>query len=109
MKIGIASDHRGYQRKEQLKNYFIKNGSELVDYGTNSNESVDYPNYGFKIGHAINESEINLGILLCGTGIGMSIAANKVKNIRCAKVDNMNDAYYARIHNNANVIALNSD
>lgn len=108
MKLGIASDHQGYPRKEQIKVYLKKLGYEIIDYGTNNEESVDYPDYAFKIGKAINEKEIEKGILFCGTGIGMSIAANKVKNIRCAKVDNKEEAHYARIDNDANVIALNS-
>ncbi len=104
MKIGIASDHRGVILKEKIKNH-LKN-YQITDYGTNSIESVDYPQYAYKIGEALQNKKIDLGILVCGTGIGMSIACNKVKGIRCAKVNDVEEAYLARSHNNANVIAL---
>ena len=104
--IGIASDHGGFKLKEkllsELKEYDIK------DYGTFSEESVDYPEYAFKIGEAVKNKEIEKGILICTTGIGVSIAANKVKGIRCAKADNIEEAKMTRLHNDANVIALNS-
>lgn len=105
MKIGIASDHRGVILKEKIKNYL--NGKyQIIDYGTNSIESVDYPQYAYKIGEAVRDKKIDLGILICGTGIGMSIACNKVKGVRCAKVNDKEEAFLARNHNNANVIAL---
>lgn len=104
--IGIASDHGGFKLKEklisELSNYSIK------DYGTYSDESVNYPEYGFKIGEAIKNNEIEKGIVVCTTGIGISIAANKVKGVRCAKVDNLEEARLCREHNDANVLALNS-
>ena len=105
MKIGIASDHRGVFLKEKIKNYLSDNYN-IIDYGTNSIESVDYPIYAYKIGEAIRDKQIDLGILICGTGIGMSIACNKVKGVRCAKVNNNDEAFFAKSHNNANVIAL---
>ncbi len=105
MKIGIASDHRGVFLKEKIKNYLSDNYN-IIDYGTNSIESVDYPIYAYKIGEAIKDKQIDLGILICGTGIGMSIACNKVKGVRCAKVNNNEEAFFAKSHNNANVIAL---
>ena len=105
MKIGIASDHRGVFLKEKIKNYLSDNYN-IIDYGTNSIESVDYPIYAYKIGEAIKDKQIDLGILICGTGIGMSIACNKVKGVRCAKVNNNDEAFFAKSHNNANVIAL---
>ena len=105
MKIGIASDHRGVFLKEKIKNYLSDNYN-IIDYGTNSIESVDYPIYAYKIGEAIRDKQIDLGILICGTGIGMSIACNKVKGVRCAKVNNNEEAFFAKSHNNANVIAL---
>ena len=104
MKIGIASDHRGYALKEALKGSLID--CEIIDYGTTNTDPVDYPDYAFKLGKVINQKEADLGILICGTGIGMSIAANKVKGIRCAHVASSNDAILAREHNNANVIAF---
>jgi len=109
MKIGIASDHRGVLIKKKLKSYLEALNYEVIDYGTNSLESVHYPEFAFKVGEEVAHNNIEYGILLCGTGIGMSIACNKVKGVRCAKVDSKNDAYYARCHNNANVIALRSD
>lgn len=108
MKIAIASDHHGVSRKDVLIKYLTKKGYEVEDYGTNSSELVDYPPYAFKVAEAVSRKEIDLGILLCGTGIGMSIAANKVNGIRCAKIDNVNDARLAKEHNNANVLALSS-
>ncbi len=108
MKIGIASDHRGVFLKEKIKNY-LNEKYKIIDFGTNSIESVDYPEYAFKIGESIRDNKIDFGILICGTGIGMSIACNKVKKVRCAKVDNKEEAYLARFHNNANVIALSEN
>ena len=108
MKIGIASDHRGVFLKEKIKNY-LNEKYKIIDFGTNSIESVDYPEYAFKIGESIKDNKIDVGILICGTGIGMSIACNKVKKVRCAKVDNKEEAYLARFHNDANVIALSEN
>ena len=108
MKIGIASDHRGVILKEKIKNY-LNEKYKVIDYGTNSIESVDYPEYAFKIGESIKDNKIDFGILICGTGIGMSIACNKVKKVRCAKVTTKEDAFLARSHNNANVIALSEN
>lgn len=106
MKIGIASDHQGYKLKSKLINYLKKEKIEVIDYGTKSEESTDYPDYAFKIGEEIINKNISKGILICGSGIGMSIACNKVKGIRCAKVDNKNEAYMTRKDNDANVIAI---
>ncbi len=107
MRLGIASDHRGYKLKEKLKKYLNKKGYEVEDYGTDSPESADYPIYGIKLGEAIRDKEIDLGIVICGTGIGISIACNKVKGVRCARVVNAKEAKTTKIHNMANVIALN--
>ena len=109
MKIGIASDHRGYKLKEKIIEKLTKNGYQFIDYGTNSEESVDYPIYAFDLCEGINKKEITFGIAICGTGIGMSIACNKVKNIMCARVVNAKEAKLAREHNNANVLALNEN
>ena len=108
MKIGIASDHRGVILKEKIKNY-LNDRYQIIDYGTNSIESVDYPQYAYKIGESVRDNKIDLGILICGTGIGMSIACNKVKKVRCAKVTTKEEAFLARFHNNANVIALSEN
>lgn len=107
MKIGIASDHRGFNCKEEIIKYLKKSGHIVTDYGTSSNESVDYPKFAFNLCEDIKK--IDLGILLCGTGIGMSIAANKVKGIRCARICTNSDAKYAKLHNNANVMAISCD
>lgn len=106
MKIGIANDHRGYEIKKQIMEFLQKTGYEVINYGSDSEESVDYPNYAFKIGEAIKNKEIDKGILICRTGIGMSIAANKVKGVRCAKVDSVEDAALTRLDNDSNVIAI---
>jgi ribose 5-phosphate isomerase B len=105
MKIGIAADHGGYQKKEKIKKFLKKKGYEVIDYGAESFDmGDDYPKYAFKLGEDINN--ISFGILLCCSGIGMSIAANKVKNIRCAKVSTLFEAKCSRLDNDANVIAL---
>lgn len=105
MKLGFASDHRGYKLKEELKNYF-ENKLEVVDYGTNSEESTDYPDYAFRLGENIISKNVDLGVAICGSGIGISIACNKVKGIRCAKVDSLEDVKATRIDNDANIIAF---
>lgn len=105
MKIGIASDHRGYKLKEQLKK-IISEYYEIIDYGTNNEESTDYPIYAYKLCDNIKKDKLDFGIVICGTGIGMSIACNKIKGIYCAKVNDANEARYAKEHNNANVLAL---
>ena len=109
MNIGIANDHRGLEIKQKLTNFLKTKGYNIIDYGTATNDSTDYPIYAFKVGEAIKDNKIDFGILICGTGIGMSIACNKVKNVRCARVCSNEDAYYTRLHNNANVIALSEN
>lgn len=109
MKIGIASDHRGVLVKQQLISYIQSLGHEIIDYGTNSEDSVDYPIYAIKVGEAIKNQEVSMGILLCGTGIGMSIACNKVHGVRCAKVTTKKECELTRLHNNANVLALSAE
>ena len=105
MKIGFANDHRGYKLKEALKKQ-LENKYEIIDYGTNSEESVDYPDFAFKLGEGINNKEVDFGVAICGSGIGISIACNKVKNIRCAKVSNKEEAKITRIDNDSNIIAF---
>jgi len=107
MKLGIASDHRGYHLKEKIKEA-IEN-IEIVDFGTDSEESCDYPDYAFKLGEAVAKKEVDYGIAICGSGIGISIACNKVKGIRCAKVSNIEDARVTRIDNNSNIVAFKED
>ncbi len=108
MKIGIASDHGGYELKNNLIKKLEEKGYTIVNYGTNTIERVDYPDYAFKLCQGVISKEIDLGIAICKTGIGMSIACNKVKGIRCAKVDNENDAKYSKCHNNANILAFSA-
>jgi ribose 5-phosphate isomerase B len=109
MIIGIANDHRGVTLKENIINYLNNKGYMYIDYGTNSSDSVDYVDYATKLCDGINNREIDKGILICGTGIGMSIAANKIDGIRCARVCNVKETELAVEHNMANVIAIGED
>lgn len=106
MKIGIASDHRGYSLKQKLIEYFENNDYTVIDYGTNSEESTDYPDYAFKLGENVVAKNVDFGVAICGSGIGISIACNKVKGIRCAKVSNKEEAEITRIDNNSNIVAF---
>ena len=106
MKIGIGSDHGGYELKESIKEYLTEEGIQFVDYGTNSLESVDYPDYGRAVAEAVINKEVDKGILICGTGIGISITANRIKGIRCALCTDSYSAKMSRMHNNANILAL---
>ena len=107
MKIGIAADHRGYETKEKLKEY-LKN-YELIDYGTNSKERVDYPKYGILLGEKVAKKEVDYGIAICGSAIGISIACNKVKGIRCGKVNNEKEAIHAKQNDYVNIIAISGE
>ena len=109
MKIGFASDHRGYKLKEQLKNELSKRNYEIEDYGTNSEQSTDYPDYAFKLGNAVTNNKVDFGVAICGSGIGISIAANKVKGVRCAKVSNYKEAEITRNDNNSNIVAFGEE
>lgn len=104
--IGIASDHRGYNLKQKLTKYLNKKGYTVVDYGSDSRISSDYPEFGFKLGEAVANFEVEKGIAICGSGIGISIACNKIKGVRCAKVDNVKEIKYARKDNDANIMAI---
>ena len=106
MKVGICSDHRGIYLKKVLIEYLEHSGYEVVNYGTDTDESVDFPVYAFKLGDAVKKKRVNVGIAICGTGIGMSIALNKIKGIYCAKINNINESVLCRRHNDANVIAI---
>jgi len=106
MKIALGADHAGYQLKDQIKQYLAQRGIELRDEGTSSPESVDYPDYARAVAHDVSEQRADLGILVCGSGIGMAIAANKVDGIRAANVTSEYEAQMSREHNNANVLAL---
>lgn len=106
MKIGLASDHRGYKLKEYLKQVLPTMNYEIIDFGTNSEESTDYPDYAFALGEAVTSKKVDFGVAICGSGIGISIACNKVKGIRCAKVSNKEEAQITRIDNNSNIVAF---
>ena len=106
MKIGLATDHNGVNEKHILIKYLMDLNCEVKDLSPNNYDTDDYPTFATNVAKSLQNHEIDLGILMCGTGIGMSIAANKFKNIRCAKVSNIDEARLSREHNNANVIAL---
>ena len=107
MTIGIASDHRGYKLKKLLKENL--SNYNIIDYGTDSEESVDFPIYAEKLGRAIQKGEVDFGVAICGTGIGMSITLNKMKGVYCAKVSNLSEVMLSRSHNNANTLAMSED
>jgi ribose 5-phosphate isomerase B len=106
MKVAIGADHAGYEEKENIKKTLEELGVEYVDLGTNSTDSVDYPDFGKAVGEAVANGEADQGIVVCGSGIGISIAANKVKGVRAALAWNEETAELARRHNDANVLAV---
>ena len=108
MSIAIGSDHAGYQLKEQIKKYLDQSHIAYQDFGTHSTESVDYPDIAIQVSKAVAENKAERGILICNTGIGMSLVANKVPHIRAALCISPQIAKLARVHNNANVLALGS-
>ncbi|MEO7538397.1 MAG: ribose 5-phosphate isomerase B [Pyrinomonadaceae bacterium] len=106
MKIALAADHAGFEEKEKLKKTLEEIGIDYIDMGTNSPESVDYPDYAQKVGEAVARGDVDQGLLVCGSGTGMAIAANKVHGVRAAVAWNEEIARLARQHNNANVLSL---
>ena len=106
MKIAMGSDHGGIHLKNRLKDYLELKGYEVIDKGTYTEESCDYPDYAAKVGRAVTGGEADLGILVCGTGLGISIAANKIKGVRAAVCGDVYSAKMSREHNNANILAL---
>jgi len=108
MKIAIGSDHGGYPLKELIYQHLLKKEIEVTDFGTHDEASTDYPDYAEKVSEAVAAQQYDFGILICGTGIGMSIAANKVKGIRCALVSDCFSAKASKQHNNSNILALGS-
>ena len=106
MKIAIGNDHGGLNLKAAVIGALKEEGAEVVNFGTDTPDSVDYPDFALKVAEAVASGEADAGVLLCGTGIGISIAANKVKGIRCAVVVNEFTAEATKEHNNANVIAM---
>jgi len=104
--IALGADHAGYELKEALKSWLINHGYHVLDLGTHSTESVDYPDYAALVGEAVADHKVERGVLVCGTGIGMAIAANKVPGVRAALCGDLYAARMSRAHNDANVLAL---
>lgn len=109
MNIALASDHRGYHAKEQVKSYLTKAGHDVVDFGCNARESCDYPDTALTGATSVANGESDRGIFFCGTGIGMSMSANKVRGVRAALCHDELTAEMSRRHNNANVLCLPGD
>ncbi len=106
MKVAVGSDHRGYHLKERIKSLLEEKGHSVIDFGTDSTESVDYPDYGIPVAENVASGEADRGIVICGSGIGISIAANKVKGARAALCHTVDEARMTRLHNDSNVLAL---
>ena len=106
MKIALGCDHGGFELKQEIVALLNELKVEYTDFGTHSQDAVDYPDYAFKVAEGITTGEFDRGILICGTGIGISIAANKVKGIRCALVHDVFSAKATREHNDSNVLAM---
>jgi ribose 5-phosphate isomerase B len=106
MKIAIGADHAGFELKEKVKQHLIKKGMEVEDLGTVSTESVDYPDFAHLVAHEVADHRADYGVLVCGSGIGMAITANKVAGIRAANVSTEIEAQLSREHNDANIVAI---
>ena len=106
MKIGIGNDHAAVDMKNQVVEYLEGKGYEVVNFGTDTYESCNYPEYGEKVGRAVAEGDVDLGILICGTGVGISLAANKVKGVRAVVCSEPYSAKLSRQHNNTNILAF---
>ena len=111
IKIGFASDHRGYELKEKLIDYFKTKTeiADITDCGTNSTNSCDYPDYAYILGKEIQSNGVDFGIAICGSGIGISIALNKMKGVYCAKVNNALEAKLTRLDNNTNAVSFSGE
>lgn len=109
MKIGIASDHRGYETKQIMTKYLRDKGYNVVDYGTNSTERVDYTKYGFILGEKVAAKEVDCGIAICGSAIGISVACNKVKGVRCGKINTVEEAIHGKERDFINIIAISGE
>lgn len=105
-RIAIASDHAGLELKEEIKRFLQEEGMEVIDMGTNNSERVDYPDYGIPVARKVSSGEIGKGILICGTGIGMTIVANKFPGVRAALVSDIYMARMAKEHNDANILVI---
>jgi ribose 5-phosphate isomerase B len=106
MRIAMGADHAGYELKNKIRDYLVKQGFEVQDEGTNSGDSVDYPDFAAKVGSDVASQEVDRGILVCGSGIGMAIAANKVHGVRSANISSEYEAEMSREHNDLNVLTL---
>lgn len=106
MKIAMGNDHSAVEMKKEIQKYLEEKGYEVIDFGTNSLESCDYPVYGEQVGRAVAAKEADLGIVICGTGVGISLAANKVKGIRACVCSEPYSARLSRMHNHTNVLAF---
>ncbi len=106
MKIAIGSDHAGFVLKEQLRDKLREEGHEVVDLGTTSTESTDYPDFAAAVGHSVRNGEVEKGVLVCSSGVGMSIAANKINGVRAALGTSTDEVSYVRRHNDANILAI---
>jgi ribose 5-phosphate isomerase B len=107
MKISVGSDHAGFRMKEDIKEYLVSKGFQIVDVGTYDGAiSTDYPDYGIKAAELVGNKQADFAVVVCGTGLGMSISANKVKGVRATPIETVEFAKLARLHNNANVLAL---
>ncbi|MBN2070349.1 MAG: ribose 5-phosphate isomerase B [Candidatus Krumholzibacteriota bacterium] len=106
MKVAVGSDHRGYPLKERIKKMLASEGHQVTDLGTDSTDSVDYPDYGIAVAEMTAAGDVDRGIVVCGSGIGISIAANKVRGIRAALCHTTEEARMTRLHNDSNVLAL---
>ena len=107
-KVCIASDHAGYKLKETIKNFLISKKISIIDLGPNNDNSVDYPDFAKKVSNRVKFKRSDVGILICGSGTGMAISANKIKKIRAAVCYNLSSTRLSRQHNNANIIAIGS-
>lgn len=109
MRVALGSDHAGFDQKQRLKQHLIEQGHEVEDVGTGSgDESVDYPDFAFAVGRHVAAGEVDAGVLVCGTGIGMAIAANKIDGVRAANVTDPEFAKLARAHNDANIVTVSA-
>lgn len=106
MKVALGNDHGGYVLRETVLNFFKEKNIEVIDFGTTNEQSVDYPDYGKQVAFAVRDKIVDCGVLICGTGIGIGITANKVKGIRCGIVHDKFTAEMTKRHNNANIIAF---
>ena len=106
MKIVIGNDHAAVEMKNEIVDYLVGKGYEVINYGTDTHDSCDYPVYGEKVGRAVAAGDVDLGILICGTGVGISLAANKVKGVRAVVCSEPYSAKLSKQHNNTNVLAF---